>query len=65
MATRKKKEAWPKITVGSHLTVTTYENGRTELEWDNEALDRDVQTAIANFKANVQSDKKPSKKKQR
>lgn len=40
-------EVWPKVTVGSHLTVTTYEDGRTELKWDDEALMRDVQEAIA------------------
>lgn len=57
MATRKKKSdvievneqgnSWPKITEGSHLKVITYENGRTELIWDDEALMRDVQAAIA------------------
>jgi len=38
MATRKKKtetntntSEWPKVTVGTHLTITTYENGKTEL----------------------------------
>ncbi len=37
---------WPKVTQGSHLTVTTYEDGRTELKWDDDALMRDVQNAI-------------------
>lgn len=37
----------PKVVKGSHLTVTTYPDGRTELEWDDEALMRDVQEAIA------------------
>lgn len=37
----------PTIVKGSHLTVTTYPDGRTELEWDDEALMRDVQEAIA------------------
>jgi len=50
MATRKKKTestaGWPKVTVGSHLTVTTYENGKTELEWDDEALAQDVRAAL-------------------
>jgi hypothetical protein len=46
MATRAKKETWPKVTVGSHLTVTTYENGKTELKWDDEALARDVKAAL-------------------
>lgn len=36
----------PKVEKGSHLTVTTYPDGRTELEWDDEALLRDVQKAL-------------------
>lgn len=35
------------IKTGSHLTVTTYPDGRQELEWDDEALLRDVRQAIA------------------
>lgn len=35
------------VTKGSHLTVTKYSNGKTTLEWDDEALMRDVQEAIA------------------
>ena len=49
MATRKKKTApATEVTVvkGSHLTVTTYPDGRTELEWDDAALERDVREAI-------------------
>jgi hypothetical protein len=38
---------WPKIDIGTHLTVTTYENGVTTLEWDDEALEREVKEAIA------------------
>ena len=45
--------SWPKITQGSHLTVITHEDGRTELKWDDAALMRDVQTAIANFESLV------------
>lgn len=45
-AAEAKQEVWPKVTVGSHLTVTTHEDGRTELTWDDEALLRDVQDAI-------------------
>lgn len=37
---------WPKIVQGSHLTVKTFEDGRTELVWDDEALLRDVREAI-------------------
>ena len=59
MATRKKKTTlakaqvlddriyWPKVTVGSHLTVTEHEDGRTTLEWDDEALLREVKEATA------------------
>jgi hypothetical protein len=50
MATRKPKVAKevtePSIVVGSHLTVTTYPDGKTELKWDDEALLRDVREAI-------------------
>ena len=56
MATRKKKDiedtanvpsgGWPKITQGSHLTVKTFEDGRTELIWDDQALTEDVRDAI-------------------
>jgi hypothetical protein len=48
MATRKKKnETWPKITVGTHLTVTEFEDGRTILAWDHDALQRECEEAIA------------------
>jgi len=62
MATKKtKKKDIEEVTVtkGSHLTVTTYPDGRTELEWDDEALMRDVQTAISEYQA---SNMKPSVK---
>jgi hypothetical protein len=51
MATKKLKNVdsggWPKINQGSHLTVKTFEDGSTELIWDDEALMRDVQEALA------------------
>lgn len=57
MATRGRKKkteetlqetgVWPKVVVGSHLIVTTYEDGLTTLVWDDEALARDVREAIA------------------
>ena len=58
MATRKPKSdkpkqtkaiagKWPKIDIGTHLTVTTYESGQTVLEWDDEALENEVKEAIA------------------
>jgi tRNA A37 N6-isopentenylltransferase MiaA len=43
--------SYPKVVKGSHLTVTTYADGRTELEWDDEALQRDVEQAIAQYEA--------------
>lgn len=64
MATRKKKE---EVTVvkGSHLTVTTYPDGRTELEWDDEALARDVRQAILKYESTipVAEDIKPKRRK--
>lgn len=55
MATRKKKDpgtvsgfpkSYPYVVVGTHLTVTEHEDGRTQLEWDDAALLREVQAAI-------------------
>jgi hypothetical protein len=39
---------WPKVNIGSHLTVIEYEDGKTELIWDDEALARDVREALKN-----------------
>ena len=53
MATRKKIQleevsSLPdSIQVGSHLTVSTYSDGRTELEWDWDALVNEVREACA------------------
>jgi hypothetical protein len=54
MARKKKEElvnvpsgGWPKINQGTHLTVKTFEDGRTELEWDDEQLAKEVREAIA------------------
>jgi hypothetical protein len=50
MATRKKKEQdLSGVVKGSHLTVTTFSDGRTVLEWDDEALLREVQEAIESY----------------
>ena len=40
---------FPKVVKGSHLTVTTFEDGSTKLEWDWDALTRDVDNAIASL----------------
>jgi hypothetical protein len=45
-----KELTYPIVTKGSHLTVTKYEDGRTELEWDDEQLQKDVDAAIASVK---------------
>lgn len=67
MATKKLKNqpanGWPKITQGSHLTVKTFEDGRTELVWDDEALLRDVQEAIASVQNSAVVAEKPKRKK--
>ena len=51
MATKKPKnvpsDGWPKISQGSHLTVKTFEDGRTELVWDDDRLLEEVRQAIA------------------
>ena len=69
MATRKKKlenvssGGWPKISQGSHLTVKTFEDGRTELIWDDEALTRDVRNAILSAESTMPvSTEKPKRK---
>ena len=55
MARKKKEELvnipsndWPKINQGTHLTVKTFEDGSTELVWDDEQLLKEVREAIAN-----------------
>jgi hypothetical protein len=48
MATRKKKEQDPSgVVKGNHLTVTTFSDGTTKLEWDDDALLNEVREAIA------------------
>lgn len=39
-------DVWPKVNKGNHLTVKTFEDGHTELEWDDEALAKEVKEAI-------------------
>ena len=71
MATRKKIQleevsSLPdSIHVGSHLTVSTYSDGRTELEWDWDALVKEVREAcasveLANTKPAVKAKSKKS-----
>jgi hypothetical protein len=71
MATRKKKTDnvpsgdWPKINQGTHLTVKTFEDGHTELIWDDEALLSEVRNAILQAESvmPVTSEVKPTKAK--
>ena len=70
MATRKKIQleevsSLPDIVKGSHLTVITYPNGKTELEWDWDALVNEVREAcasveLANTKPAVKAKSKKS-----
>jgi len=59
MVTRKKKsevseEILKPITVkGTHLTVTTWPDGRTELKWDDEALLSEVRNAILKHESTI------------
>lgn len=39
-------ESYPYTVIGTHLNVTHYEDGSTTLEWDDEALAREVREAI-------------------
>jgi hypothetical protein len=62
MARAKKVATEPTVVVGSHLTVTTYPNGKKKLEWDDEALRRDVLEALASVQP-AETPKKTRKKK--
>jgi archaellum component FlaF (FlaF/FlaG flagellin family) len=55
MATRGRKkkeekvkinESYPYTVIGTHLNVTHYEDGSTTMEWNDEALAREVREAI-------------------
>jgi hypothetical protein len=52
------------VVKGSHLTVTTDAEGRTTLEWDDEALLRDVRLAILKAESKIPAmvETKPKKK---
>ena len=64
---------WPRIEQGSHLTVKYFEDGRTELIWNDEALLNEVKAAIlsvnqqetenGNSKASKQSQRQAGKSK--
>ena len=48
MARKKNQLAEPTVVKGSHLTVTTFPDGRSELQWDWDALVKEVREACAN-----------------
>ena len=43
------------VVKGSHLTVITFSDGRTQLVWDDEALLRDVRDAILLYESRINS----------
>jgi hypothetical protein len=55
MATKKKliKEtsnpSWPKVTQGSHSTITEHEDGRVDMTWDWDKLNKDINDAISQW----------------
>jgi len=53
---------WPIMNQGSHLTVKTFEDGQTELVWDDEALLRDVRAAILKAESVLPTKKSKTKK---
>lgn len=54
--------SWPQISRGTHLTVKTFENGSTELVWDDEQLLKEVREAIASVESVEIKPKKGKKK---
>jgi hypothetical protein len=55
----------PSVVKGSHLTVTTFSNGRTVLEWDDDALLRDVQKALTEYENSVKVNTTKTKRKKK
>jgi hypothetical protein len=60
MATRKKTKepvsTEPVVVVGTHLTVTIWPDGRTELKWDDAALLSEVRNAILKHESTMAVD---------
>lgn len=50
MRKKKVQVAGPSVVKGTHLTVTTHEDGSTTLEWDDDQLLKEVREAIASLK---------------
>jgi hypothetical protein len=57
--------SWPKIVQGTHLTVKTFEDGKTELVWDWDALVSEVRVACLKAESNilVATESKPKRSK--
>jgi hypothetical protein len=55
----------PTVVKGSHLTVTTFPDGKTVLEWDDEALLRDVQKALTEYENSVKVNTTKTKRKKK
>ena len=54
----------PTVVKGSHLTVTTFPDGRSELQWDWDALVNEVREACANAElSNMKPEVKAKSKK--
>jgi len=47
--TNSKQSNQKSIVKVSHLTVTTHPDGKVDLEWDFDQLDKDIKQAIENF----------------
>jgi hypothetical protein len=52
----------PTVVKGSHLTVTTFPDGHTELQWDWDALVKEVREACDSVKTSKPEVKAKSKK---
>jgi hypothetical protein len=77
MATRKKKTTViesadvaemtniSNVVKGNHLTVTTFSDGSTKLEWDDEALLNEVRAAILKAESVLPVEAKTRKKKEK
>ena len=54
----KESNGYPVISQGTHLTVKTFEDGSTELVWDDEQLEKEVREAIASVETKKTKGKK-------
>ena len=57
----KSSGGWPKMVQGTHLTVKTFEDGRTELIWDDDALLAEVKAAILKAESTIPVEATPKK----